>query len=129
MKDWLRLLRLKRPVRGNGLKSQSNALNAGSKRPFPFTRLKVAPFTAAPVFLPETRLQQATPPTPSFSSLLQVIGNVSYDYTLLEQQRAFEHQRTLIVQQVLPPFRRDKLRHNNRHNIILMFSFDAVDEV
>jgi hypothetical protein len=37
-------------------------------------------------------------------SLLEVIQHANHDRALAEQQRAFEDQRCLVVQQVLPPF-------------------------
>ncbi len=58
--------------------------------------------------------------------VFEMIRNVRDDDAFLEEERAFEQERVLIVQELLPPFGRNKLRQDDCHYIILGALFDAV---
>src|SRR5262245_39859498 len=60
-------------------------------------------------------------------SLLQMIGHTNHNHALAKQQRAFERQRGLIVQQMLPPLRGDELGQDHREHVVVVARIHIVD--
>src|SRR5882724_11282240 len=58
-----------------------------------------------------------------------MIWDVGNDDSPLEQQSALEKQSILIVQEILPPPRRNELRKNDRYDFAMRAALDAIDIV
>ncbi|MEA2175134.1 MAG: hypothetical protein QOD00_2726 [Blastocatellia bacterium] len=58
--------------------------------------------------------------------VVQVIGNVRDDDALLEEERAFEDERALGAQQLLPPAGGDEVSQHDRHDVFMRAPLDPV---
>ena len=54
--------------------------------------------------------------------MFEVIRDARDDNALLEEQRAFEQQRALVVKEVLPPARRDEFGQDDGDDVVGVFS-------
>src|SRR4028118_1456034 len=59
--------------------------------------------------------------------LIQAIRHAGYYPVLAEQERAFDQQRGLVVQQIMPPARRDKLRQHDCNHVVVPLAVDLVE--
>ncbi len=59
--------------------------------------------------------------------MLEVVRHAGHDDALFEKQRAFQEQRTLIVEQLLPPPGGNKLWQHHGHKPFTVFSPQAIN--
>ena len=50
--------------------------------------------------------------------MFEVIWDARDDHTLFEEQRAFEQERALVVEEVLPPARGNEFRQHNGDDVV-----------
>src|SRR6266436_5340042 len=64
--------------------------------------------------------------TRTLIQILQMIRHAGNDYIRLEEKRAFQHQRGLVVQKMLPPPAGNELRQYHRDHLIGVYFHSAI---